>query len=53
MDGMTDFQFKAFLRGRLGLEESVMEKLKEGKTEDAIKMLERIIQTTKDSIADL
>ncbi|MCR5098534.1 MAG: hypothetical protein K6B14_06265 [Lachnospiraceae bacterium] len=53
MGGMTDGQFKAYLRDQKALQEDILEKLKENKIEEAERMLERLINRIQENINDI
>lgn len=51
--GMTDGQFKAYLRDQKAFQEDILEKLKENKIDEAEKMLERLINRIQENINDI
>ena len=51
--GMTDGQFKAYLREQKAIQEDVLEKLDNNDIEEAKKMIQRIIERMQENIEDI
>lgn len=51
--GMTDGQFKAYLRDQKAMQEDVLEKLDNDDVEEAKKMVQRIIERLQENIEDI